>query len=96
MESLQTLENKAAKLILDEHPTTVLQRLKWAILKTRRHNNRCIFIYKCVNGLILDFDRTKNVSTHNQTTRRSNDLHVPRVNSNKQRPTYQASIDFKN
>ena len=103
MEYLQTLENEAAKLILDENPryssTAALNRLKWTTLKTRRHNHRCIFIYKCVNGLVdFDFDLTKNVSIHNRNTRRSNDLHLPRVNSNtgKQTPTYQASIDFNN
>ena len=103
MEYLQTLENEAAKLILDENPryssTAALNRLKWTTLKTRRHNHRCIFIYKCVNGLVdFVFDRTKNVSIHNHNTRRSNDLHLPRVNSNKgkQTPTYQASIDFNN
>ena len=68
-------------------------------IKTRRHNHRCIFIYKCINGLIdFGFDLTKNVSIHDHNTRRSNDLHLPRVNSNKgkQKPTYQASIDFNN
>ena len=102
MEYLQTLENEAAKLILDENPryssTAALNRLKWTTLKTRRHNHGCIFIYKCVNGLVdFDFDLTKNVSIHNHNTR-SNDLHLPRVNSNKgkQTPTYQASIDFNN
>ena len=56
-------------------------------------------MYKCVNGLVdFDFDVTKNVSIHNHNTGRSNDLHLPRVNSNKgkQAPTYQASIDFNN
>ena len=103
MEYLQTLENKAAKLILDEHPryssTAALKRYKWTILKTRSYNHRCIFIYECVNGLVdFDFDLTKNISIHNHNTTRSNDLHLPRVNSNKgkQRPTYQASIDFNN
>ena len=109
MEYLQTLENEAAKLILDENPryssTAALNRLKWTTLKTRRHNHRCIFIYKCVNGLVdFDFDLTKNVSIHHNTkrsnhnTKRSNDVHLTRVNSNKgkQTPTYQASIDFNN
>ena len=81
---LQTLENKAAKFILNEHSrysaTIALQRLKWTTLKTRRHNHRCIFFYKCVNGLTdFHFDLTKNVSTHNYNTRRSNDPHLPRV-----------------
>ena len=88
MAFLQSLENKAVKLILDEQPqyssTTVLQRLKWSTFKTR-HNHRCVFIYKCINGPIeFDFDLIKHV--------------LPRVNSNKgkKRPTYQASIDFNN
>ena len=52
MSSLQTFENKAAKIILNEHPrysaTEALQRLKWTSLETRRRNHRCTLIYKCV------------------------------------------------
>ena len=103
MDSLQTLENKVAKMILDEHPrssaTDALKRLNWTTLATRRHNHRCIFVYKCINELInLKFNLIKNENVHNYNTRRSNDLHLPRANTNKgkQRPTYQASIDFNN
>jgi hypothetical protein len=103
MDSLQTLENKAAKLILDEHPrysaTEALRRLKWTTLKTRRHNHRCIFIYKCLNNLIdFKFELTKNEDIHSYYTRRKNDLHLPKTNTNKgkQRPSYQASKDFNN
>ncbi len=43
MNSLQVLENKAAKLILDKHSryssTEALQELKWSTLATRRHNH---------------------------------------------------------
>ena len=87
MDFLQSLENKAVKLILDEQPryssTTALQRLKWSTFKTR-HNHRCVFIYKCINGPIeFDFDLIKHASIHNHNTRRSSGLHLPRVNSNK-------------
>ena len=52
MNSLQVLENKAAKLILDKHPryssTEALQELKWSTLAERRHKHRCTFIFKCI------------------------------------------------
>ena len=96
-------KNKAAKMILDEHPrssaTDALKRLNWTTLATRRHNHRCIFVYKCINELInFKFNLIKNENVHNYNTRRSNNLHLPRANTNKgkQRPTYQKSIDFNN
>ena len=59
LNSLQVLENKAAKIILNQQlrysSTKALEELKWTTLATRRHNHRCTFIYKCMNGLI-DFD----------------------------------------
>ncbi len=103
MNSLQVLENKAAKLILDKHPryssTETLGELKWSTLATRRHNHRCTFIYKCMHGLIdFDFDLAKNEDVHYHYTRRRSDLHLPRTKTNKgkQRLTYQASMDFNN
>ncbi len=52
--------------------------------KIFKRYHRCIFIYKCVNGLInFDFDLIKNINIHNHNTRRSNDLHLPKVNTNK-------------
>ena len=79
MNSLQVLENKAAKLILDKHPrysfTEALRELKWSTLATRRHNHRCTFIYKCMHGLIdFDFDLAKNEDVHYHYTRRRSDL----------------------
>ena len=103
MNSLQVLENKAAKIILNQHPryssTEALRELKWITLTTRRHNHRCMFTFKCMNGLIdFDFDLTKNEDIHEHYTRHRRDLHLPRTKTNKekQRPTYQASIDFNN
>jgi hypothetical protein len=46
MNSLQTLENKAAKLILDLPPlssaTEALATLHWSTLSSRRYKHRCI------------------------------------------------------
>ena len=103
MNSLQTLENKAAKMILDELPwystTEALRPLKWTKLQTRRHNHWCAFIYKCMNGFIdFNFDLVKNENNHDHDMRRRSNLHLPkaRTNKRKHRPTYQASLDFNN
>ena len=105
MNSLQILENKAAKLILDAPPlssaTDALKLLNWTPLGIRRHKHRCIFIFifKCINGLIdFDFKLTTNNNIHSHNTRTSKNLHLPKVNTNwgKQKPTYQASNDFNN
>ena len=69
MISLQVLENKAAKIILNQHPryssTEALRELKWTTLTTRRHNHRRMFTFGCMNGLIdFDFDLTKNEDIH--------------------------------
>ena len=81
--------NQAAKI------TEALQRLKWTSLETRRRNQRCTRIYKCMNGLI-DFDF--GLTTKKTSTDTTQCLHLPRekTNKGKQRPTYQASIDFNN
>ena len=103
MNSLQVLENKAAKIILNQQQryssTKALEELKWTTLATRRHNHRCTFIYKCMNGLIdFDFELAKNEDVHGHNTRQRRDLHLPRAKTNKgkQRPTYQAFMDFNN
>ena len=93
---------KAANIILDQQPryfSTKTLELKWLTLTTRRHNHRSTFIYKCMKGLIdFDFELAKNEDIYEHNTRHCRDLHLPRAKTNKgkQRPTYQASIDFKN
>ena len=73
MNSLQIQENKAAKLIVDAPPlssaTEALKLLNWTPLGIRRHKLRCIFIFKCINGLIdFDFKLTANNSIHSYNT----------------------------
>ena len=56
MTSLQVLQNKAAKIILDRplysSATHALATLKWVPLEKRRFQRRCIYVYKCLNGLV--------------------------------------------
>ena len=96
MNSLQVLENKAAKIILDKQlrysSTKALEELKWTTLTTRRHNHRCTFIHKCMNGLIdFDFELAKNEDVHGHNTRHRRDLYTSTKSKDEQ-----ASIDFNN
>ena len=55
MESLQILQNKAAKIILNRSPlssaTDALNTLGWRKLVVRRCYHRCVHIFKSINGL---------------------------------------------
>ena len=71
----------------------------WTPLGIRRHKHLCIFIFKCINGLI-DFDckLATNNNIHSHNTRTSKNLHLPKANTNwgKQKPTYQVLNNFNN
>ena len=55
MLQLQSLHNKAAKIILDlpigSSASEALNKLKWKTLARRRAEHRATFIYKCLNNL---------------------------------------------
>ena len=57
MDFLQILQNRAAKTILGRDPfssaTQALKDLSWMTLAKKRTMARCIFVYKCLNNLIL-------------------------------------------
>ena len=59
MDSLQVLQNRAAKIVLDRpaysSSTQALLDLKWEYLRVRRRLHRFIFVFKCLNGL-LDYN----------------------------------------
>ena len=54
MDKLQTMQNKAAKIILNEPlystASEALARLNGITLKQRRFYHSCLLIYKCING----------------------------------------------
>ena len=99
MSSLQVLQNKAAKLILDRplysSATEALSILEWPTLSKRRFFRRCTYIFKCVNDLIsYHIELSSNNNRYN--TRNSNDIRLPKVTRNwgKQRTAYHAVNDF--
>ena len=55
MLQLQSLHNKAAKIILDlpigSSASEALNKLNWKTLARRRAEHRATFIYKCLNNL---------------------------------------------
>ena len=88
MNDLQVLQKKAANIILERplysSATDALGNLKWLNLEQRRFYHRCIYIYKCINGLM---DHPMNLLTnsdiHNYNTRNKDMLRLPRVTRNR-------------
>ena len=79
MLQLQSLHNKAAKIILDlpigSFYSEALNKLKWKTLARRRAEHRTIFIYKCLSNLFshrfnVEFNRDK----HEYNTRCKNNI----------------------
>ena len=101
MSSLQVLQNKAAKVILNRplysSSTEALAVLKWLPLEKRRFQRRCVHVYKCINGLINhDIDLIRQDVLHRHNTRNKGNFRLPRVKRNwgKQITQYHAVSDF--
>ena len=80
--SLQVLQNKAAKIILDR-PSSMshaLVTLKWIPLEKRRFQRRCVHVYKCLNELIThELTLETQQHQHNYNTRNKVNLRLPCV-----------------
>ena len=79
MLQLQSLHNKAAKIILDlpigSSASVALNILKWKTLARRRAEHRATFIYKCLNNLFSHrFNIEFNKDKHDYNTRRKNNI----------------------
>ena len=83
MDSLQVLQNRATKIVLDRpvysSTTEALLDLKWKELRVRLRIHRLIYVFKCLNGLLdHNYNLTTNASVHNYQTRHANDLRINR------------------
>ena len=83
MDSLQVLQNRATKIVLDRpvysSTTEALLDLKWKELRVRLRIHRLIYVFKCLNGLLdHNYYFTTNASVHNYQTRHANDLRINR------------------
>ena len=97
MQSLQILQNKAAKVILDlpvhSSATDALHTLNWIKLDRRRQYHRSLYIFKCKNNLLSShLSLLKSYDVHRYNTRNSQNFRLPAVMTNwgKQRLGYQA------
>ena len=101
MESLQILQNKAAKIILNRNPLSSASdahnTLGWRKLAVRRYYHRCVHIFKNINGLCTPGLNLKSFQeTHSYNTRNKNNLRLPKVKRNwgKQRLAYHVAKDW--
>ena len=83
MDSLQIVQNKAAKVILGlpvfSSSSEALNELGWKTLESRRKFYLCTTIYKLCHGQIdhvFSFMAKKELHSHD--TRRNQDLHLPK------------------
>ena len=83
MSTLQNVQNKAAKVILDlpydASSTAALQTLGWIKLDQRRKFNTCVEVYKLMNNLI---DLDSKFVFHTYNTRRKSHVDLERVKKN--------------
>ena len=82
---LQWLQNRAGKVILqvpyDTCTHQVLSKLKWFYFSERVFYHRCVFMYKCLNGLSPPYlTRMFSSPSHGHNTRSAsrNDLVIPK------------------
>ena len=101
MSSLQILQSKAAKNVLDRHlyssVSHALATLKCVTLEKRRFMRRCAHVYKCLNGIVEhSLILTKHEDEHKHNTRNKSNLKLPRTKTNwgQERTKFHAVNDF--
>ena len=87
MSSLQVLQNKAAKVVLNRplysSSTEALAALKWLPLEKRRFRRSCVHVNKCISGLINhDMDLIRQDVLHRHNKRNKGNFRLPRVKRN--------------
>ena len=101
MTSLQVLQTKAAKIILDRplysSATHALATHKWVPLEKGHFQRRCSYVYKCLNGLVehdMNFIRQQEQQDYNTRTKLNLRLPSAKRNWGKQRTAFHAIKDF--
>ena len=101
MTSLQVLQTKAAKIILERplysSAMHALTTHKWVPLEKGHFQRRCSYVYKCLNGLVEhDMNFIRQQEQHDYNTRTKLNLRPPSVKRNwgKQHTAFHAIKDF--
>ena len=86
MDSIQVLQNKAAKLVLDRathsSSTQALLDLNWMNLSTRRLMQRCFFMHNFINDSERNSMITRGSDYHSHNTRSKETIRSIRSNTN--------------
>ena len=86
MDSIQVLQNKAAKLVLDRathfSSTQALPGLNWMNLSTRRLMQRCFFMHNFINDSERNSMITRGSDYHSHNTRSKETIRSIRSNTN--------------
>ena len=89
---LQRLQNRAARIILRRKSSkNAFHLLNWLSLACRRKLRKCSLVFKCLNNLVPKYLTEyfiRNKAFHDYGTRRSNDLHPPKPNTNMGKRTF--------
>ena len=82
---------------LHSSASDALATLKWVSLEKRRYQRRCVYVYKCLNGLIHhNMNLLKHEDQHTYNTRNKDKLRLPSTKRQwgQQRTAYHAVKDF--
>ena len=86
MDSIQVLQNKAAKLVLDRathsSSTQALLDLNWMNLSTRRLMQRCFYMHNFINDSERNSMITRGSDYHSHNTRSKETIRSIRSNTN--------------
>ena len=86
MDSIQVLQNKAAKLVMDRamlsSSTQALLDLNWMNLSTRRIMQRCLFTHNFINDCERNSMITRGTDYHSHNTRTNETIRSIRPNTN--------------
>lgn len=87
---LQSLQNRARKVILKSEP---LQPLKWLTLQERRCFHKAIMMFKCLRHVNegIELNCTRRSEVHHHNTRNSNNLTIPKPKTEQLKRTFQYS-----
>ena len=86
MDSIQVLQNKAAKLVLDRatfsSPTQALLDMNWINLSSRSSMQQCLFMHKLINDSERNSMITRGTDYHSHNTRSKENIRSIRSNTN--------------
>ena len=86
MDSIQVLQNRAAKMVLDRAPhsssTEALVDLNWVNLRTRRQMKRCLYMYSLINSDNRNNMIIRGSDHHSHNTRSKDSVRIIKSDTN--------------